>query len=56
MFLPGQMVLFPMMDRGGAMGLRRSLVELRSSLMRILWHVLSFQPTSSHVDLCVSLA
>ena len=37
-FVPGLVIFFPVMHRGGAMRVRREFVELRSSLVRVIWH------------------
>jgi hypothetical protein len=36
--VPGQVIFFSMMHRGGAMRVRGQFVKFRSALMRIVWH------------------
>ena len=36
--MPGLMIFFPVMRGGGAMRVRGEFVELRSSLVRVIWH------------------
>jgi hypothetical protein len=37
-FVPGLVIFFPVMHRGGAVRVRSEFVELRSSLVRVIWH------------------
>jgi hypothetical protein len=39
MFMPDQLLSFPVLHRSGAVYVRGELVEFCSSLMRMVWHV-----------------
>jgi hypothetical protein len=38
MLVPGLVIFFLVVRRGGAMRVRSKFVELRSSLVRVIWH------------------
>lgn len=37
-FMPGQMIFFPVVRRRGSVRVRGKLVKFGSSLMRVIWH------------------
>ena len=37
-FVPSLVIFFPVMHGGGAVRVRSEFVELRSSLVRVIWH------------------
>ena len=41
MLVPGQVIFFPVMRGGGAVRVRSEFMELRGSLMRVIWHAAS---------------
>jgi hypothetical protein len=41
MLVPGLVIFFPVVRGGGTMRVRSKFVELRSSLVRIIWHGIS---------------
>ena len=51
MLVPGLVIFFPVVRGGGAMRVRSKFVELRSSLVRIIWHGISAPRQCSILEL-----